>query len=133
MNIPQIRKKRGFTLIEIMVVVVIIGLLIALAGPRIWALLGFGQASVAEAKCKEYYDQAKLYKTIRKQAPGSLDDLTEPLRPGTDSPFPRIEEDPWGNRYVLEGAGKDMRVRSFGPDGLEATEDDIVWPPEEKD
>jgi len=133
MRIPDIRKKRGFTLIEIMVVVVIIGLLIALAGPRIWALLGFGQASVAEAKCKEYYDQAKLYKTIRKQAPGSLDDLTEPLRPGTDSPFPRIEEDPWGNRYVLESDGKDMRVRSFGPDGLEATEDDIVWPPEEKD
>ena len=45
-----------------------------------------------------------------------------------DGNFIYVEDDPWGNVYVLETQGKRRLVRSFGPDGKRGTADDIVWP-----
>jgi general secretion pathway protein G len=125
------QSKRGFTLIEIMVVVVIIGLLATLVGPRVWSMFGFGQISIAETKCEEYYNAAKFWRTVKKSYPQSLDEMEAPLRPG-EPDYIRVEDDPWGNPYLLESDGRQLAVRSFGPDGDEGTEDDIVYPPLEE-
>ena len=44
----------------------LIGLLATLVGPRVWSMFGFGQISIAETKCEEYYNAAKFWRTIQK-------------------------------------------------------------------
>ena len=122
--------KKGFTLIEIMVVVVIIGLLATLVGPRIWSMFGFGQTSIAHTKCKEYYDAAYFWKTVNKKFPSTLEEMEAPLQAG-EGKYQDVVEDPWGNDYYLELDGKKIIVWSWGPDGQEGTEDDISYPDQE--
>ena len=60
-----------------------------------------------------------------------------PLRWGYEAALgpaagPGFGVDPWGNAYVLERDGADVRVSSCGPDGQDGTDDDIVWPEEER-
>ncbi len=119
--------RRGFTLIEIMVVVVIVGLLAALVGPEVWKMLGMGQEGVAEAKCKDYYDKIHIWKLHTKKMPNSLEDMESPLKEGDDD-FLVLQDDPWGNPYVLVRDGRRFAVVSFGEDGEEGTEDDIRYP-----
>jgi general secretion pathway protein G len=122
---------RGFTLIEIMVVVVIVGLLASFGGYHVIQSHRHGQREIARTTCKEYYDAAHMWQmqSASKRLPASLDEMCVPIRPG-ERDFLQPVSDPWGNPYVLEPDGKDVRVRSWGEDMQEGTDDDLVWPEE---
>jgi hypothetical protein len=85
------------------------------------------QVEIASAFCKDYYDSAKTWRMIKKKYPDSLEEMAAPLRRGEED-FLRVEDDPWGNPYVLKRKGNQLRVYSWGPDGKEGTDDDVVYP-----
>ena len=115
---------RGLIVSTVVVVIAII------AAPRLMRLLFRGKPWIAVCQCKEYYDAANHWQRTKGRAPDSLEEMEEPLNKG-DVDFIRVEDDPWGNLYVLEIKIEGLLVRSFGPDGKRGTADDITYPPQE--
>lgn len=133
----HLRGRQGFTLIEMVVVLLIVGLLAALVGPAI-----FGQAE--EAKRKTAKVQVKGFaQSIRMFAldTGRLPTAAEGLRvlippPPTDvrnyNPAGYLEErqvplDPWGNPYDYRPEGAQFTVVSYGKDGVPSGDDITNW------
>ncbi|MHC4164914.1 MAG: type II secretion system protein GspG [Planctomycetota bacterium] len=83
---------------------------------------------LAEVRCKTLHDKAMIWKVNRKP-PDSLGEMVAPLREGDDEDFlDSVPDDPWGHPYVLKREGTKIRVYSWGEDGQEGTDDDIVYP-----
>ncbi len=125
----------GFTLTEIMLVVVIIGILAALVIPKIAGSSERARVTAAEADIKGGIKSAiGQYEVDNGFYPKSLQDLIvqPPNARNWHGPYfdpPKLPVDPWGNPYVYYFPGKhnptSYDLLSIGPDQREGTEDDI--------
>ena len=134
-NIKQLRQG-GFTLIEIMVVVVIIGILVAAVAPKI--LSRPGQARIAKAKLDitSLENAFEMYKADNYQYPSTDQGVEALVKKPAGSPQPRnynkggyikkLPKDPWGKDYVYLNPGihGEIDIYSFGPD-QQPSDDDI--------
>ncbi len=129
------KQSSGFTLTEIMLVVVIIGILAALVIPKIAGSSERARLTAASADINGGIKSALgQYEVDNGFYPKSLNDLL--VQPGNaknwHGPYfdpPKVPVDPWGNPYVYYYPGKhnasSYDLLSMGPDGKEGTDDDI--------
>lgn len=108
------QRRRGMTLIEIMVVVTIIGVMTAGVGIAVMNSLHSAKVSQARADFKTIENGLKLYQTKRGKLPDTATGLKALVDQGILDKQP---QDPWGNDYVyMNEAGKAV-ITSYGADG----------------
>lgn len=137
----DMRARRGFTLIELMLVVVIISALVAMVAPRLAGRSEEARRSVAEADIKGNLALAlKLYEVDNGRYPTTEQGLNALLNKPTSPPTPKnwkgpyLEQeplDPWrrmyGYRYPGEHPPRDYDMYSLGPDGVQSEDDITNW------
>lgn len=116
----------GFTLIELMVVMIILGLLAALVAPKVLNKLGKSKQKIAKTQIEmlsSALDQFKLDTGRYPTTEEGLKALIEnPGIPGWDGPYLKkkvIPKDPWGRPYIYKCPGDhgDFDLYSLGADG----------------
>ncbi len=123
------RGQQGFTLLEVMVVVVIIGILAALVVPRIISRPDEARVIAAKQDIASLLQALKLYRLDNLRYPATEQGLqalvakpaTPPVPPNwkTSGYVDRLPKDPWGNpyQYLNPGLHGEIDVFSFGADG----------------
>ena len=127
MLIPA-RGRQGFTLLEVMVVVVIIGILAALVVPKIISRPDEARVVAAKQDIANLLQALKLYRLDNLRYPSTEQGLQALVAKPTTSPVPpnwktggyvdRLPKDPWGNpyQYLNPGLHGEIDVFSFGAD-----------------
>jgi general secretion pathway protein G len=125
------RREQGFTMIELLVVLVILGLLAGLVGPQFFGKVDASKVRTAETQVKMLKMALQTYRLDVGGYPKSLDDLnTAPgeVKSYWDGPYlgEKLPKDPWNNsyQYRLDGqAEQGFYLYSYGADGVEGGED----------
>ena len=128
------RASRGFTLLELVMVLVIIGVILAMVGPRVFSNVGRANSEVAKAKIGLIGGQLELYKLDVGRYPTSQEGLGALLSAPAgaanwNGPYirdPKEIKDPWTRDFIYrspaEKGGYD--IISLGADGKEGGEGD---------
>ncbi len=124
----------GFTLIEIMVVVVIIGILAALVGPRLFGQVDRARTEAAKAEISTIENAMKFYRLDNYAYPSTEQGIealvSKPNDPNIKN-YPaggsleRMPSDPWGNPYLYLNPGNqgEIDVYTLGADGAPGGEE----------
>ncbi len=119
------RKTRGFTLIEMMVVVVILGLLASVVTVKVYQHIRRAKITKAKLEVNSIVQAIKFYKMDSSKIPESLEDLLEKTKAHPEGLLPAIPKDPWGNDYGFYPDDEhEYVVVSYGADGQEGGEDE---------
>lgn len=109
-------RRAGFSLAEIMVVILIIGLLVGYVGPKMFSSVDQAKVASAKRQMQTLKDQVLAYRMERNEWPDELEQLTQKDQRGNNY-MDNIPEDPWGNQYGLQIEGSDVIVWCYGADG----------------
>lgn len=133
------RKHMGFTLVEILVVVVIIGMMAAMVAPKVVGRGEEARISAAQIQISELEQALDMYRLDNGRYPTTeqgLDALVkkpsiapDPTRWRTGGYVKKVPLDPWGKDYVYRCPGDhgDFDLLSLGPNGQEGHEDITNW------
>jgi len=125
--------QKGFTLIELMVVIVILGILAAIIAPRIIGRTDEAKVTKAKVQIRNFETALKMYKLDNGTYPTteqglealiqkpSVGTIPKNWREGGYLEMSKVPLDPWGNKYVYLSPGShgDFDIISYGADGAQ--------------
>jgi len=128
MNSDRSRRQRGFTILEIVIVFVLLAGIMAFVGPRIFAKLGQAKSAEQRIRTQSLVGDIEMYKLEVGRYPDNLQALVK--QPGGvdrwNGPYAKPEDlkDAWGNdyRYTFPGQSKPFDLVSLGADNKEGGE-----------
>ncbi len=121
------KKKRGFTLLELLVVMVIIGLLAGLVVPRYFSQVGKSQSKVAAAQIDALDKALVQFRLDVDRFPTTEEGLVALNAPPADAPGwagpylkKAVPDDPWGRPFIYKEPGEhgDFDLLTYGKDGV---------------
>jgi general secretion pathway protein G len=118
-------RERGFTILEIVIVFILLAGIMAFVGPKIFEQMGRAKSAEQRIRTQQLVGQIELYKLEVGKYPDNLQALTK--QPGGvdkwNGPYAKDPDlkDAWGNdyRYTMPGQGKPFDLLSLGADGKE--------------
>jgi general secretion pathway protein G len=126
-------RQQGFSLIELIVVLVILGLLATIVGPKVIERLSKGKVEIAKIQLARLDGALGLFRFDVGRYPTTAEGLEALIEnPGMDNwsgPYldkSSLPKDPWGHEYQYRSPGLhgDFDLYSYGADGVEGGEDD---------
>ena len=120
-------KPRGFTLIEVMVVIAILGILAALVIPQLVGKDDKARVEAAKSDLKAISSAVEMYKLDNHAYPSTeqgLEALVKAKEAGSDTYLRKVPKDPWGHEYIyiVPGESGPYDLLSSGSDGQEGGE-----------
>ena len=125
-------KQAGFTLLEILVVVVILGILGAIVVPNVISQPDNARVEAATTDIRRMASALDIYRLDNFQYPSSEQGLEalvdkpsgfpEPKNYNPEGYLPKVPTDPWGSKYIYERADSMFELYSLGADGQEGGE-----------
>ncbi|MBN2593388.1 MAG: type II secretion system major pseudopilin GspG [Sedimentisphaerales bacterium] len=128
----------GFTMVELMAILIILGLLATLVVTKVATKIDDARVTTTKANLKILHSAVNQFKMDTGRFPteelGLLELIEQPTdvmkwEPGGYLETTEVPPDGWGNEFKYElypESGKQFVIRSFGPDGEEGTEDDLL-------
>jgi len=129
------RSQRGFSLIELIVVLVILGLLATVVGPQVMSRLAQGKAEIAKIQIDQLKGAIGLFRFDVGRYPTTSEGLRALIEEagiqnwnGSYLDSRKIPKDPWSRDYEYRSPGQngDFDLWSFGADGTQGGADDAA-------
>ena len=111
------RAEGGFSLVELLVVITIIGILATTVTIKVIGVLGQAKVTKAKAEISEIKKAIGIFQTLTGKGPESLEDLRAPQDKNGGEAIIDIGRDPWGNEYLFEKTGRKYLITCYGADG----------------